>query len=129
MAYLDKDKQREASKQAMRDLRAKNKVSALPSSKEGLENAPGLTKMAKVEAEGVNLPVNPADVNPDVIPKRGKDIKCFADLPPDVQDNINWRSESNEEKQKRTAAAIEYQHLFPNRYHSTGNPGYVGVGG
>ena len=53
-------------------------------------------------------------------PKRGKDIKCFGDLPPDVQATINRVSESNEEKAKRTAAAIKYQHLFPERYHSIG---------
>ena len=52
--------------------------------------------------------------------KRGLDIKCFNDLPPDVQATINRLSESNEEKAKRTAAAIKYQHLFPDRYHSTG---------
>ena len=48
--------------------------------------------------------------------KRGKDIKCFADLPPDVQATINRVSESNEEKAKRTAAAIKYQRLFPDNY-------------
>ena len=52
--------------------------------------------------------------------KRGLDIKCFSDLPPDVQATINRLSDTNEEKQKRTAAAIKYQHLFPNRYYGTG---------
>jgi len=52
--------------------------------------------------------------------KRGKDIKCFADLPPDVQATINRISESNEEKKKWTKIAIKHQHLFPDRYHSTG---------
>ena len=64
------------------------------------------------------------EMSPDTyarrIPKRGLDIKCFADLPPDVQATINRISESNEEKQKRTAAAIKYQHLFPGSYHTTG---------
>ena len=45
--------------------------------------------------------------------KRGKDIKCFEDLPLDVQATINRISGSNEEKAKRTAIAINYQHLFP----------------
>lgn len=53
-------------------------------------------------------------------PKRGKDIKVFEDLPPDVQATINRLSESNEEKAKRTQVAIKYQHLFPDRYYSTG---------
>ena len=39
-----------------------------------------------------------------------KDIKTFADLPPDVQATINRISQSNEEKQKRTKAAIHWQH-------------------
>jgi len=60
--------------------------------------------------------------NPKVrlVPKRGLDIKTFADLPPDVQATINRLSHTNEEKQKRTQIAIKYQQLFPNRYHSTG---------
>lgn len=52
--------------------------------------------------------------------KRGFDIKCFEDLPPDVQATIRRLSESNEEFQKRTGIAIAYQHLFPNRYHCEG---------
>ena len=65
-----------------------------------MPEVPGLTTLAK--------------------PKRGKDIKTFNDLPPDVQATINRISQSNEEKQKRTKAAIKYQHLFPDRFHSTG---------
>ena len=57
--------------------------------------------------------------------KRGKDIKCFADLPPDVQVIINSMSEvdgviDQKAKADRTEAAIMYQHLFPNRYYSAG---------
>lgn len=59
--------------------------------------------------------------------KRGKDIKCFADLPPDVQRTIervsrinNNEAEYKTEKAKRTARAIHYQSLFPDRYYSTG---------
>ena len=51
--------------------------------------------------------------------KRGKDIKCFSDLPPDVQATINRVSDTNEEKQKRTGIAIRYQHLFPDQYYGT----------
>jgi len=60
--------------------------------------------------------------------KRGKDITTFADLPPDVQATINRISQSNEEKAKRTKVAIQYQRLFPNRYHSTGWAGNVPIG-
>lgn len=52
--------------------------------------------------------------------KRGKDIKTFEDLPPDVQQTIRRVSESNEEFRRRTGIAIRYQHLFPGRFHSVG---------
>lgn len=51
-----------------------------------------------------------------LIPKRGLDIKCFEDLPPDVQETIRSISQSNEEFQRRTQIAITYQHTFPGRY-------------
>ena len=48
--------------------------------------------------------------------KRGKDIKCFEDLPTDVQVSIDVMSmvdgkPDKEEHAKRTAAAIRYQHI------------------
>ena len=53
--------------------------------------------------------------------KRGKDIKCFADLPPDVQETIDSLSQVDGKicqrvKANRTAIAINYQHLFPDSY-------------
>ena len=60
------------------------------------------------------------------IRKRGRDIKVFEDLPPDVQNTIDGLSvDENGEidrtvKAYRTAIAIHYQHLFPDRYNSTG---------
>lgn len=53
--------------------------------------------------------------------KRGQDIQCFADLPPDVQQVIISMSTTEgkldeSEKTKRTTSAIKYQHLFPDRY-------------
>ena len=57
-------------------------------------------------------------------PKRGADIKTFEDLPPDVQDTIEIMSSRPDapadDKAMRTARAIEYQHLCPDRYESTG---------
>lgn len=57
--------------------------------------------------------------------KRGKDIKCFADLPSDVQQAIDTMSTMEGKidqtiKTNRTAIAINYQHQFPDRYHSRG---------
>ena len=52
--------------------------------------------------------------------KRGKDIKCFEDLPPDVQATIRNLSDTNEEFQRRVGIAIRYQHQFPDRYYTTG---------
>lgn len=153
--YKDKAKQREAVKKATQRYRANKGDSALSSSKDGLENARGL---AVVDEVGDTQPVIPLNVIPegaaDVIisdadnPKRGKDIKCFADLPPDVQGTIervsrinNSEAEYKDEKAKRTARAVHYQHLFPDRYYDrspvtdekaavTGKPGdedYNGV--
>ena len=53
--------------------------------------------------------------------KRGKDIKVFADLPPDVQQTIDIMSVVEGKidqtiKANRTAIAIHYQHTFPERY-------------
>lgn len=48
--------------------------------------------------------------------KRGKDIKCFADLSYDVQQAVDRISTDAEDKAKRTARAIHYQHLYPNKY-------------
>lgn len=96
--YKDPDKQREANRLASQRRRDKK----------------GMTD--DCHKAGIVIPDHPVPV----IPKRGKDIKCFADLPPDVQASINSLSESNEEKAKRTKIAIAYQHTFPNRFHSTG---------
>ena len=57
--------------------------------------------------------------------KRGKDIKSFEDLPPDVQETIHKLSTIDGKicptvKANRTAIAINYQHLFPDRYNATG---------
>jgi hypothetical protein len=53
--------------------------------------------------------------------KRGKDIKTFEDLPPDVQQTIDTMSVVEGKidqtiKANRTAIAIHYQHIFPGRY-------------
>ena len=101
--YKDKDKQREANRQASQRQRDRK----------------GMTdNYAKA---GIVIPDHPVPV----IPKRGKDIKCFNDLPPDVQDTIVKMSTvdgkvDNDEWNKRTVVAIHYQHLFPDRYNSTG---------
>ena len=60
--------------------------------------------------------------------KRGKDIKTFEDLPPDVQQTIDSLSMVDGKicqrvKANRTAIAINYQHLFPDRYESQGVTG------
>ena len=64
------------------------------------------------------------DKRPEV-GKRGKDIKVFEDLPPDVQVIINSMSEvdgviDQKAKAVRTEMAIMYQHHFPDRYYSAG---------
>ena len=114
--YKDPDKQREANRERQRRYKARQK--ALP--KQG------------VTSEGVTIklpehsPNEVAVFERDMLTaKRGKDIKCFEDLPPDVQQTIDSMSivdgrTDNTIKANRTAIAVQYQHLFPDRYHSTG---------
>ena len=111
--YKNKSKQREANAERQRRYKARQK---------------GVT------SEGVTCKALPIDKTPYAeligdkicnIPKRGKDIKCFEDLPPDVQQTIDVMSVVEGKidqtiKANRTAIAINYQHLFPDRYNSTG---------
>lgn len=131
--YKDPDKHREAVKLATRRYRAKKADSVLSSQKDGLDNARGLAVVDKI---GDTQPVIPLNVIPKLEPedkgqelhlcikskpKRGKDIKCFEDLPRDVQETIDIMSVVEGKidqtmKANRTAIAINYQHLFPGRY-------------
>jgi hypothetical protein len=70
--YKDKDKQREANAERQRRYKAKQK--ALLS--EGVTDKALPDDIVKSYCEFVE----------SILPKRGKDIKCFADLPPDVQE-------------------------------------------
>jgi len=93
MAYKDKAKQKEANRLAQARFKAKSK---------GITSGQGITK-------GITST------------KRGKDIKCFEDLPPDVQETINMMSRRDGKidpivKANRTAIAVNYQHLFPESY-------------
>ena len=54
------------------------------------------------------------------VTRRGKDIAKFEHLPPDVQATINRISMDNQEHNRRTAIAIDYQHKQPDKYYSTG---------
>lgn len=61
-------------------------------------------------------------------PKRGKDIKTFEDLPPDVQDTIDRMSVVEGRidqiiKANRTAIAVNYQHQFLDKFYSIGFQG------
>lgn len=109
--YKDRDKQREANRERQRRYKAKQKALLSEGVTEGVTEA---LEGQRQQQEGYISPTSADNL------KRGKDIKCFADLPPDVQAIIRRISESNEEFEKRTKAAIKYQHLFPDRYHSTG---------
>ena len=97
--YKDKDRQREANRDRQRRYKAKQKALL----KQGVMDD---------KAKGVTWYDNP---------QRGKDIKCFADLHPGIQQTIVRMSTTDgrldeDEKAKRTLAAIKYQHLFPDRY-------------
>ena len=150
MAYKDKDKQKEVQRDWVRQKRAGKGSTKQGSTITGADNhidasdinvvkalhqittkpertAQGNIRVSKPgdanyffpQCETTRAFVEGRDKRPSTA-KRGFDIKCFGDLPLDVQATINRVSESNEEKAKRTAAAIKYQHLFPERYHGTG---------
>ena len=117
--YKDKDKQREANRQAQARFKAK-----------GITNQ-GITDKG-ITDDSLKQP-SPLEVVEDFTtggvvfdkPKRGKDIKAFADLPPDVQETIDSLSIVDGKidkrvKANRTAIAINYQHLFPDRYEPQG---------
>jgi hypothetical protein len=98
--YKNKDKQREANRRAQARFKAK-----------------GITQGITEQGNTNQLLAN------QVIPnmRRGKDIKCFADLPPDVQQSIDMMSVVDGKidqtiKANRTAIAVNYQHIFPERY-------------
>jgi len=108
--YKDKARQREANRERQRRYKARQK--ALPEQ--------GVTSKALPEPWTVADQCDYEDDDYPEKPKRGKDIQRFEDLPLDVQHTIDRISTSPEEKNKRTVAAIKYQHLYPYRYHSTG---------
>ncbi|MCK5016944.1 MAG: hypothetical protein KAS32_07710 [Candidatus Peribacteraceae bacterium] len=119
--YKDKDKQREADKLRQRryrrglgrrSMRQSQGVTTKGVTNTGCDKQ-GVTDKAYHEAQNIKHALNEA-LNPPVAitAKRGKDIKCFEDLPPDVQQTIRRVSVSNEEFQKRTQIAIKYQHLI-----------------
>ena len=91
--YRDKEKQKEANRQASQKRRDKAK---------------GMTQGNTPDANVIPKPPE------TVIPKRGMDIKTFDDLPLDVQASI--MREPAEQRQVRTERAIRYQHLFPDRF-------------
>ena len=108
--YKDKDRQREANAERQRRYKAKQK--ALPKQ--------GVTEPIANALKDIPLRVYPIGVS-----KRGLDIKCFEDLPADVQQTIDRMSVVDGKidqtiKVNRTAIAVHYQHLFPDRYYSTG---------
>ena len=134
--YKDKDKQREANRQASQRRRDADKVKGMTA--QGMTNE-GMTydnggitvpdKLGPViprRGQGITQPLLHKAVAPKkyalhVVPKRGKDIKCFGDLPTDVRETIIMMSQrcgkiDPIEKAKRTTIAINYQHLFPGMY-------------
>ena len=113
--YKDKDKQRDAQRNWVRQKRA----------------VKGSTGQGSTEVKLVgDLPPKEQAMVLKVLsppkPKRGKNIKCFADLSLDIKKTI-VRLTTNPDgsidhaaRANRIAIAIDYQHKHPDRYHSTG---------
>jgi hypothetical protein len=122
MAYKDKDRQREANAERQRRYKAKQKALL----NEGVTGVipKGVTEMIQdVAANGGEYSFKTVkgevqDVH-HTQHKRGKDIKCFADLPPDVQQTIDSLSIVEGKidktiKANRTTIAIGFQRQFGN---------------
>ena len=115
--YKDKDKQREANRVAQARFKAKGIT-------EGITNQ-GITLTSPVIPDGSTTidavqALHRLIAKPLVIKaRRGKDITNFEHLPPDVQATINRISMDNQEHNRRTAIAIDYQHKQPDKYYST----------
>lgn len=141
MAYKDKAKQREANRQAQARFKAKSKgitkqgitePEVIPEQQSEVIPKPDLEKCRYCGADLPKLEsprrfpgaCYPCTVKPHTKPKEVGNIKVFEDLPPDVQKSIETMSQfadnPSEDKARRTARAIHYQHLFPGRFHSTG---------
>ena len=149
--YKDKDKQREAQREWVRQKRATKGSTKQGSTVMPTLETPTVTEFTKTKfnAGEISPPSEPrSPVDRSAIDgsmpietlammdagcgdklthglKRGKDIKCFADLPPDVQQTIDRLSTVDGKidqtiKANRTAIAINYQHIFPNSYYSRG---------
>ena len=101
--YKDKDKQREANRAAKARFKAKQGIPV----EQGI---PGIPEQG--------IPIEPVPVSHGL--KRGKDIKCFRDLPVDVQATIVRLSADGQELSRRAGIAISYQHTFPDSYYSRG---------
>ena len=145
--YKDKDRQREANRQAKARQRAKDIELAVAQrcddysmTNQGVTVTGSDTRVIPERTAQGNIRVSkPGDADyvpqcettrafiedrpkrPE--PKRGKDIKCFTDLPPDVQWTIVKMSTTEgrldlEDKAKRTTRAIHYQRLFPDSWYS-----------
>ncbi len=137
--YKDKDRQREANREASQRRRDKGMTKGMTN--QGVTVTGSDTRVIPERTAQGNIRVSkPGD--DDYVPqcettrafiedrpkrpetgKRGKDIKCFADLPPDVQRTIVKMSTTDgrldkEDKAKRTARAIHYQGLFPDSWYS-----------
>ena len=108
--YKDKDRQREANRQAKARYKARQGIPlGIPS--KGIPD------------EGIPVkPVAPSK-------KRGMEIQSFEDLPLDVQADIELMAVSKSggdegvyerERRDRTERAIRYQHLFPDRFYPGG---------
>ena len=122
--YKDKDKQKETQRERQRRYRAERGLKAYPKGvTESRRDTKGVTDIERDKA--IEFMAKTAGKVERAEPKRGKDIKCFADLPPDVQVTIDRLSLvdgkiDHTDKAKRTAAAIKYQHLFPHKFDNPG---------
>ena len=138
--YKDKAKQREANRQASRRARIKHRVKTdLTPLAQGMTNEgmtlQGMTHIEdrpKVKPESKCGKEHSMECDPKILAefregktsaKRGKDIKCFEDLPPKAQECINKMSIKDGKidqiiKADWMASVNIFQRLYPYRYES-----------
>ncbi len=111
--HKDKDKQREAGRERQRRYRASKGVTSQNVTK-------GVTNEAAGSPSRDERRMFNSTVLLETIPRRGKDITKFEHLPSDVQATIDRLSSDEHEHARRTVIAINYQHLFPDKYECHG---------
>ena len=125
--YKDKDKQREANAERQRRYRkalltTSNVMEGVTPEEQKALHSAGVTDKALPTKQYADVSTKELAEQFYNYKRRGKGITKFEHLPPDVQATIDRLSTDEQEHERRTAIAIDYQHKQPDHYecHSIG---------